>query len=379
MIVHEFLRWMETAPAAMRADATHALARAYLYSDVDEETRSAMEAAMTVLLDDSSRDVRFALADALAASPAAPRHVLLTLAADQMDIATLVLSRSPVFIDAELVDIVAASCERLQIAIAERPLISSSVSAAIAEVGEIATCRILLLNVGADIARISLKRIAERFGDDPDLRDIMLTRPDLPADIRQMLIRRLSDSLGALVIGKAWVGEGRATTLTREACDRATVSIAAETESEELLPLVEHLRVTGQLTTALLLRALCAGNVRFLEAALSVLSGIPQERVESLVEAGRINAFRGVYAKAGLPMVAFDAFAAALETCRKMAEEGGITDRYRFTRRMVENVLARYRDITDGEANELMTMLRRFAADQAREAARDYARIATAA
>jgi uncharacterized protein (DUF2336 family) len=147
---------METAPAAMRADAAHALARAYLYSDVDEETRSAMEAAMTVLLDDPARDVRFALADALASSPAAPRHVLLTLATDQMDVATLVLSRSPVFIDAELVDIVAASCERLQIAIAGRPLVSSSVSAAIAEVGEMATCRILLLNVGADIARISL-------------------------------------------------------------------------------------------------------------------------------------------------------------------------------------------------------------------------------
>jgi uncharacterized protein (DUF2336 family) len=124
MIVHEFLRWMETAPAAMRANAAHALARAYLYSEVDEETRSAMEAAMTVLLDDSSRDVRFALADALASSPAAPRHVLLMLATDQMDIAGLVLARSPVFIDAELVDIVAASCERLQTAIAERPLVS---------------------------------------------------------------------------------------------------------------------------------------------------------------------------------------------------------------------------------------------------------------
>jgi uncharacterized protein (DUF2336 family) len=379
MIVHEFLRWMETAPAAMRADATHALARAYLHSNVDEETRHGMEAAMTVLLDDPARDVRFALADALGSSPAAPRHVLLMLAADHADIAALVLSRSPVFIDAELVDIAAASSERLQIAIAERPLVMNSVCAAIAEVGEMAACRTLLLNVGADIARISLKRIAERFGDDPDLRDIMLGRADLPADIRQMLIRRLSDSLGALVIGKAWVGEGRAATLTREACDRATVSIAAETESEELVPLVEHLRVTGQLTTALLLRALCAGNVRFLEAALSVLSGIPQERVESLVEAGRVSAFRGVYAKAGLPMVAFDAFVAALDTCRRMAEEGGVTDRYRFTRQMVENVLARYRAITDGEANELMTMLRRFAADQAREAARDYARIATAA
>jgi uncharacterized protein (DUF2336 family) len=379
MIVHEFLRWMETAPAAMRANAAHALARAYLYSEVDEETRSAMEAAMTVLLDDSSRDVRFALADALASSPAAPRHVLLMLATDQMDIAGLVLARSPVFIDAELVDIAAASCERLQIAICERPLVSGSVSAAIAEVGEMAACRVLLLNIGADIARISLKRIAERFGDDPDMRDILLSRPELPADIRQMLIRRLGDSLGALVVGKSWVGEGQAETLTREACDRATVAIAAETESEELVPLVEHLRVTGQLTTALLLRALCAGNVRFFETALAVLSGMPEGRVASLVRAGRANALQAVYAKAGLPMVAFEAFIAALETCKGMAEKGGPSDRYRFTRVMVESVLSRYHDITDGEVNELMTMLRRFAADQAREAARDYARMATAA
>jgi hypothetical protein len=62
-----------------------------------------------------------------------------------------------------------------------------------------------------------------------------------------------------------------------------------------------------------------------------------------------------------------------------MAERGGPSDRYRFTREMVENVLSRYHDITDGEVNELMTMLRRFASDQAREAARDYARMATAA
>jgi uncharacterized protein (DUF2336 family) len=378
MIVHEFLRWIETAPAGLRAEAANALARAYLYSEVDEDTRSGMEAAMTVLLDDPSSEVRFALADALGSSPDAPRHILLTLAGDQMDIAAIVLARSPIFIDAELVDIVAAAAERLQIAVAERPLVSSAVSAAIAEVGEMSACRALLENVGAEIARISLKRIAERF-DDVEMRDILLARDGLPAEVRQMLIRRLGDTLGALVVGKSWVGEDRAATLTREACDRATVSIAAETESEELVPLIEHLRVTEQLTTALLLRALCAGNVRFFETALSILSAVPEERVASLVRSGRANGLRAVYSKAGLPPMAFDAFMAALETCRAMAEEGTTTDRYRFTCKMVENVLSRYRDITDGEVNELMTMLRRFAADQAREAARDYARLATAA
>ena len=91
------------------------------------------------------------------------------------------------------------------------------------------------------------------------------------------------------------------------------------------------------------------------------------------------SSLRAVYAKAGLPNVAFDAFAAALDTCRRIAEEGGPRDRYRFTKHMVESVLARYRHITDGEMNELTGMLRRFAADQAREAARDFARAASAA
>ena len=68
-----------------------------------------MEAALTVLLDDGSPDVRYALADAFASSDKAPRHIIIALAAETTEIAALVLSRSPVFIDAELVDIVAAA------------------------------------------------------------------------------------------------------------------------------------------------------------------------------------------------------------------------------------------------------------------------------
>ena len=334
---------------------------------------------MTVVLDDPSIEVRTALARALASGLEAPRHIMLALATDVTEIGVMVLSRSPVFLDSELVDIAAGAEEPLQTAIASRPRLSNAVAAAIAEVGERETCLRLIRNPGAVIARISLRRMAERFGDDAEIREMLLQRPGLAPDVRQMLVQRLSNALGELVVHKSWVSEDRARTLTREACDRATVAIAAETETEELVPLVEHLRVTGQLTTGLLLRAICAGNVAIFETALSVLAHVPEERVASLIRTGRKQGFRAVYDKAGLPPMAFDAFATALETCREIAERGGPRDRYRFTLHMVESVLARYRDITDGEVNELTAMLRRFAADQAREAARDYGRIATAA
>lgn len=380
MIVREFLLWMEQAPTGRRAEAAHALARAYLYAEVDEETRSSMEAALTLLLDDESLDVRMALADSLGSSDRAPRHIIVSLAADQADVAELVLARSPLLIDAELVDIAAAVPSRLQEAVARRPVVSQKVSAAMAEIGDREACLTLLENPGAEIARVSFNRIAERFADDIEMRDGLLGRQDLPSDVHQRIVRAVGDQLGALVISRDWMPEARAKAVTRDACDRATVSIAAETQTEELGALVEHLRITGQLTTALLLRAVCAGNIAFFETALAALSGAPHRRIASLVRAGRASGLRAAYAKAGLPTMAFDAFAAAIETWRQQAaDDGAVKDRYRFTTRMVEAVLARYANITDGEMNDLTTMLRRFAAEQTRDAARDFGRAAVAA
>jgi uncharacterized protein (DUF2336 family) len=316
----------------------------------------------------------------LSASPDAPRHVILTLVADQTHIAAVALERSPLLIDSELVEIVAAASDPLQVAVASRPVVSSTVSASIAEVGEREGCLALVANPGAAIATISLKRIVERFGEDAGIREAILARPELAADIQQMLVRHLGDLLGDMIVQRSWVSEARAKRVTRDACDRATIAIAAETATEDLPALVEHLRITGQLTTALLLRAVCAGNIDFFESGLAALAHAPRQRVSRLVRAGRATALRAVCAKAGLPRLAFDGFAAALDTWRRLAErETPVEDRYRFTREIVDAVITRYADITEGEASDLAAMLRRFAADQARDAAREYAREASAA
>ena len=62
MIVRQFLHWVRTAPAGERAEATGALALAYLYSDLSSDDRATAEGAMIMLLDDPSPLVRRALA-----------------------------------------------------------------------------------------------------------------------------------------------------------------------------------------------------------------------------------------------------------------------------------------------------------------------------
>src|SRR5262249_7814910 len=159
MIVRHFLLWVRTAAAGERAEATRALARALLYSDLSSADRIAAEGALVMLLDDPSPLVRAAMAEALATSPDAPPAVVLALAADQPEIAAYVLERSPLFIDADLVDTVAGGESALQTAIARRLALPRAVAAAIAEVGTPEACLILIENHSADIAPFSFDRM----------------------------------------------------------------------------------------------------------------------------------------------------------------------------------------------------------------------------
>ena len=245
MIVRDFLDWVRTAPAGKRAEATSALARAYLYSDLSPDDLGAAEGAMLMLLDDPSPLVRRALADALAASPSAPPAIVLALAADHPDIAAPVLALSPLFVDADLVDAVATGTPAVQTAIASRAALPRSVAAAIAEVGTEESCLALLQKHDADIAPFSIDRIVERHGHLAAVRGLTLARDDLSVATRQILVAKLSQTLAGFVAEREWLGKEQAWRIAREACERATVVLAAETPMSEVGPLIRHLRGSG--------------------------------------------------------------------------------------------------------------------------------------
>jgi uncharacterized protein (DUF2336 family) len=210
MIVRQFLHWVRTAPAAERADATTALARAFLYSELTPDDRAAAEGALIMLLDDPSPLVRIALAKALAFSEFSPPPVILALAADQPEVASWVLEHSPLLVDADLVDAVATGRPPTQAAIANRAALPSAVSAAIAEVGAAEACLVLIENVQAEIAPFSLDRIVARFGHLAAVREAMLARDDLPAATRQGLVAKLSETLAGFVAARAWLEQDHA-------------------------------------------------------------------------------------------------------------------------------------------------------------------------
>jgi uncharacterized protein (DUF2336 family) len=370
MIVRQFLHWIRTAPAAERGDATSALARAYLYSDLTPDDRAAAEGALIMLLDDPSPLVRAELARALAFSEHAPPPVILGLASDQPEVACWVLEHSPLLVDADLVDAVATADSQAQAAIANRASLPCSVSAALAEVGSAEACLVLIENPRAEIVPFSLDRIVARHGHLAAIREAMLARDDLPAPTRQALVAKLSETLAGFVTSREWMGSERAQRVAKEACEKATITLAATSPESEIRPLIRHLRESGQLNAGLVLRALLSGNVEMFMEALAELSDMPLARVSALVHDKGSTGFRALFDRAGLPASTYPAFREAVEAMREggfVGDQGGAV---RLKRRMVERVLTRCADESDVDIEPLLTLLRRFAAEAAREEAR---------
>jgi uncharacterized protein DUF2336 len=120
----------------------------------------------------------------------------------------------------------------------------------------------------------------------------------------------------------------------------------------------------------LVLRALLSGNIEIFEQALAELADMPINRVSALLHDRRGTGFRALYDRAELPASAYSAFREAVDAMQEggfIAEPGGVT---RLKRRMVERVLTRCADEALGDIEPLLLLLRRFAAEAAREEAR---------
>src|SRR5689334_23501914 len=371
MIVRQFINWVRTASAGERAEATRALARAWLISDLSEPDRAAAEGALLMLLDDSSSLVRQAMAEVFARSAEAPAAIVQALSVDQPSVALPVLEHSPLLIDADLVDIVATGNNEMQCAIARRIHLPASVCAAIAEVGSAAAALELIENAYAELAPFSWDRIVERHGHLAAIRESMLVLEDLPAATRAALVAKLSETLAQFVVARNWLSADRAGRITDEARDRSTLNIAARSRGEEMRGLVAHLRATSQLTAGLILRALLSGNLELVTYALAELSEMPLARVASLLHDRSAAGLHALLKRAGLPESTFAAFRVAIEVCHEVGFADSMGTAARLRRRMVERVLTHCE--SDPAATEaLLILLRRFATESAREEARLY-------
>lgn len=374
MSVQRFVKWCETANSQQRAAGATALARAWADGQIGNEDRPVGLVALNHLLDDPSPKVRLALAEAFAHANEAPRRVMLSLADDIDDVACLVVASSPVLLCADLIDLFAYGSPRLRLSIVARHTISRMLSAAVVEVGGSDAVATLLANPGADFAPQTLRRAAERHGDEADVRGLLLDRSDLPIEIRQLLLLEVGQALSRMALLRNTVGERRIDKLILESCETATADIAADVRSSEIPALVEHLRITGQLSTAFLIRVVCSGHVDLFTASLVALSGLSERRVRAIVVEGREGPFDALARNCGLPPAAGPLLRTAIRMWKKAVTQDLHGDLDELPSLVMSRLAAVFRERQDEPGYEaVLALLRRLETETIRRSARSCA------
>lgn len=161
---------------------------------LDDDARTAEEIFLR-LARGAELAVRAQLAARLAATPWAPRALILLLATDEIEAAEPVLTGSPVLRETDLIDIARRLSRAHRMALARRPGLPGAACEAVVEARECDVIRILLANPTAELSESALRHCAAAAEAEPDLWASFLQRMDLDRSVVGAAHRVTGDAL----------------------------------------------------------------------------------------------------------------------------------------------------------------------------------------
>ena len=341
-----------------RAEVAEKVARQFSDIELAPRERELAHEILGYLVHDVALSVRESLARCLTGNAAAPRNIVLQLARDIDQVAIPVLERSPVLTDEDLVGLVYYGSPAKQCAIAGRPEVGAPVSEAIAHRGDRSAVLTLVHNSGAVINEAAATMLVKRYADDADVAAPLVQRGELPALLVERLIAMVSEQLREYLVAQHEVDDRVAASLEEQARERTTTDAIKRMGNDDLRALVKQLAENNRLTATLILRAACAGEVRFVEAAFAELTSVPDERIWRLIHDVGALGFRAVYARAGMPEALYPAFRRVLDTYQAIRSSDGSLDIELYRFHVLEGLRETFEQV---DADDLDTMIDKLA------------------
>ena len=353
-----------------RVDLAAKVAEQFKRTTLTAQERRIAEGIVEAMTRDAVMRVREALAEHLKASPHLTRDAALTLARDVDKVAVLVLQHSPVLSDEDLIMLMSgASSDKLK-AIARRATVSEPVSDAVVATEDSGAIAALMDNTGAAITEPTLHAVVTKHGGNAEIDAALARRPTLPISILERLVAAASDQLREILIQRHDLPDRIAGDLVFQIRERATVGLLSPFSQEmETGELVAHLKEVGRLTPSIMLRALCVGDLSFVEAAFAALGRVPLHNARALMHDAGPLGLKSLYDHVGLPKSMFRAFRVALEVARQTPHDGGELDRERRQRRIIERILTQFEDVGTENLDYLLERLQASSEAQAASAA----------
>ena len=347
-----------------RAGVAHRLCRR-IEGGVADDERAAAHEILRLMAADAAEVVRRALAVTLKASRELPRDVALRLAADVDSIAVPVLNFSPAFTDEDLADIVRCTAGARQLAIAERAELGPEAVLAIAECGDEPAVNAAVANDNALFKDEALAAVLDRFSRSRTVTAGLAYRKMLPLGVAERLVNLVSDEVRRHLVDRHHLSPETALRVAFGARERATLDLVDQAgQAADLPAFCAHLHRQDRLSASLILRALAAGRMSFVEHAMAELAGVPHHRAWLLLHDAGPLGLRALYERAELPERLLPAIRAGVDAHRALVEEGG--DPAGFQQRMLERFLTQpQQSAGEGDLDYLLERLDRLTAEEA--------------
>lgn len=352
-----------------RAVAAHKICRNIDRAVLTPAEREQAHEILRVMAADAAELVRRAIAVTLKASPNLPRDVALRLARDVESISLPILSASPAFTDADLVEIVRLGGPVRQVVIAKRPRVSQQVSDAIVEHGVERAVEAVCANDNADLAERTLQKVMERFEKSERVLAAVAYRQALPMSVTEKLIDMVSDQVRDHLINHQALPPELALEIAMGSRERATIDLVDQAgRAADVKSFVAHLHKHERLTASLLLRALAHGHMTFFEWGVAELASVPHHRTWLMIHDAGPLGLRAIYERTGMPARLYPAFRAAVDTYHSMEFDGGAKDRERFQERMLQRFLTQPATASREDVDYLLEKMDRVSSDARRGA-----------
>ena len=223
---------------------------------------------------------------------------------------------------------------------AKRVSVSDHVARAIIRFGDSHAVAEVAANDGALISEETASNILDIYKNDDLIAESMIMRRDLPPKIVEKMITLVSEQMVSKLTQRHSVPAEMAVDLAVRSRERAMVDFIDQAwVTKDLQGLVTHIHANGRLTTSLIIRAICSGQMRFAEHGLAILSGVSLQKSVLMIHDGGPFGLKALCTRAGLNEKMSQIIHAAVVIYRDLEMSGLDYDRAKFQALMIERVL----------------------------------------
>ncbi len=353
----DVMRLLAEPSPLVRAEVAAKVAEEIDNPQMTEAELALVQDIIRLMAKDVEKTVRKALAQNLRSATRLPHDVALRLASDVEEIALPILAYSPVLTDYDLIAIVRSGSSAKQEAVAERPNVTEMVSDVLIETADETAVATLMNNKTAHISDAGFTKAVDRFQSSEIVKENMVRRSRLPIAVTEWLVNLVSENLKDYLVSHHELPAALASDLVMHSRERSIINLNSNSSEQDVENLVDQMHAHGRLTSSLIMRALCVGDLVFFEAALARLANVPLANARALIrDPGRLG-LKSLYAKTGLPNRFLPVMKIAIDVVHETPLDGGRYDLERYRARVIERILTQYEDLSTDDVDYLLEKL----------------------